>query len=114
MSPCREAPKPRVFNGAADFGFNFTCEMTAKNKAVIKGEITYHDTGTSIVGGSDFPGLRLHGVVDPMIFDRPPTCEHGGPDASWMRPSSTATTGPRTRGCCPRRPADSPSCLRPG
>ena len=32
-------------------GFDFTCEMTAKNKAVIKGEITYHDTGTSTVEG---------------------------------------------------------------
>ena len=40
------APSPAKPN----FGFNFTCEMTAKNKAVIKGEITYHDTGTSIVG----------------------------------------------------------------
>ena len=39
--------------------------MTAKNKDVIKGEITYHDTGTSIVEGVDFPEVRLHGVVDP-------------------------------------------------
>jgi len=57
-----------VFKGQANFGFNFTCGMTAKNKAVIKGEITYHDTGTSTVGGVDFPEIRLHGVVDPMTF----------------------------------------------
>ena len=40
-----------AFTGEANFGFNFTCGMTAKNKAVIKGEITYHDTGTSTVDG---------------------------------------------------------------
>jgi hypothetical protein len=57
-----------AFTGEANFGFNFTCEMTDKNKAVIKGEITYHDTGTSTVAGVDFPEVRLHGVVDPMIF----------------------------------------------
>jgi len=57
-----------VFKGQANFGFNFTCEMTTKNKAVIKGEITYHDTGTSTVGGVDFPEVRLHGIVDPMVF----------------------------------------------
>jgi hypothetical protein len=63
-----------VFKGQADFGFNFTCEVTAKNKEVIKGEITYHDTGTSTVGGVDFPEVRLHGVVDPMTFTAP-DCE---------------------------------------
>src|SRR5215217_4040566 len=57
-----------AYKGQADFGFNFTCEMTDKNKAVIKGEITYHDTGTSTVAGVDFPEVRLHGVVDPMTF----------------------------------------------
>ena len=39
-----------AFTGDANFGFNFTCEMKAKNKAVIKGQITYHDTGTSEIG----------------------------------------------------------------
>jgi hypothetical protein len=41
---------------------------------VIKGEITYHDTGTSTVAGVDFPEVRLHGVVDPMTFTAP-DCE---------------------------------------
>jgi hypothetical protein len=63
-----------VFKGQANFGFNFTCEVTAKNKEVIKGDITYHDTGTSTVGGVDFPEVRLHGVVDPMTFTAP-DCE---------------------------------------
>src|SRR5215204_1723696 len=57
-----------TFTGEANFGFNFTCEMTDKNKAVIKGEITYHDTGTSVVDGLPFGEIRLHGVVDPITF----------------------------------------------
>jgi hypothetical protein len=56
------------FTGAADFGFNFTCAMKAKNKAVIQGQITYHDTGTSVIGTKTFKPIRLHGVVDPMVF----------------------------------------------
>ena len=44
-----------AYKGDANFGSNFTCEVTAKNKEVIKGEITYHDTGTSTVAGVDFP-----------------------------------------------------------
>jgi hypothetical protein len=63
-----------AYKGEANFGFNFTCEVTAKNKEVIKGEITYHDTGTSTVEGVDFPEVRLHGVVDPMTFTAP-DCE---------------------------------------
>jgi hypothetical protein len=63
-----------TFTGEANFGFNFTCEMRDNNKAVIKGEITYHDTGTSTVEGVDFPEVRLHGVVDPMTFTAP-DCE---------------------------------------
>ena len=62
-----------TFTGDANFGFNFTCEMTAKNKAVIKGEITYHDTGTSNVEGF-ISEIRLHGVVDPLVFTAP-DCE---------------------------------------
>jgi hypothetical protein len=63
-----------TFTGEANFGFNFTCEMTDKNKAVIKGEITYHDTGTSVVDGLPFGEIRLHGVVDP-VFITAPECE---------------------------------------
>jgi hypothetical protein len=62
------------FTGEANFGFNFTCGMRAKNKAVITGEITYHDTGTSTVEGVDFPEVRLQGIVDPMVFTVP-DCE---------------------------------------
>jgi hypothetical protein len=63
-----------TFTGEADFGFNFTCGMKAKNKAVIQGEITYHDTGTSVIGTKTFKPIRLHGVVDPMVFTAP-DCE---------------------------------------
>jgi len=63
-----------AFTGDANFGFNFTCEMTAKNKAVIKGQITYHDTGSSEIEGVNFRPIRLHGVVDPM-FITAPECE---------------------------------------
>ena len=59
--------------------------MTAKKKAVIKGQITYHDTGTSTILSprrsgragtveTDFPEIRIHGVVDPMYFNVA-TCE---------------------------------------
>ena len=75
MSPCQGAQLSGTFTGEANFGFNFTCEVTAKNKEVIKGEITYHDTGTSSIGPDvDFPEVRLHGVVDPMTFTAP-DCE---------------------------------------
>src|SRR5215203_5140704 len=63
-----------VYTGEANFGFNFTCEMTDKNKAVIKGEITYHDTGTSVIEGLPFGEVRIHGVVDP-IFVTDHECE---------------------------------------
>jgi hypothetical protein len=62
------------FTGDANFGFNFTCGMTAKNKAVIKGQITYHDTGTSVVDTKTFKPIRLHGVVDPF-FTTAANCE---------------------------------------
>jgi hypothetical protein len=76
-------PVDGTFTGEANFGFNFTCEMTDKNKAVIKGEITYHDTGTThledvvispvdtepvVTKDLDFDPIRIHGVVDPMVF----------------------------------------------
>ena len=76
-------PVDGTFSGEANFGFNFTCEMTAKNKAVIKGEITYHDTGTTslndvvispvgtipvVTEDLEFDPIRIHGVVDPLVF----------------------------------------------
>jgi hypothetical protein len=63
-----------AFTGEANFGFNFTCEMRANNKAVIKGQITYHDTGTSEVDGVEFNPIRIHGVVDPF-FTTAENCE---------------------------------------
>jgi hypothetical protein len=62
------------YTGDADFGFNFTCEVeTAKKRAVIKGEITYHDdpSEVTLVGQpmpTEFPEIRLHGTVEPIIF----------------------------------------------
>jgi hypothetical protein len=61
-----------VFQGRANFGFNFTCEMKG-NKAQIKGQITYHDS-PSTIDGMLFPEIRLHGVVDPFFVDVP-SCE---------------------------------------
>lgn len=56
-----------VFNGRADFGFNFQCD------AGVKGQITYHDTSTK----GAFPGLRLHGTVDKVLIEGVPaaSCE---------------------------------------
>ena len=68
-----------TFTGEANFGFNFTCEMRDNNKAVIKGEITYHDTGTSVIEGLPFEEVRIHGVVDPLIFTAP-DCEAAAQD----------------------------------
>ena len=63
-----------AFTGEANFGFNFTCEMRANNKAVINGEITYHDTGTSVIGTKTFKPIKIHGVVDPF-FTTAENCE---------------------------------------
>ena len=41
---------------------------------MIKGEITYHDTGQAMLDEVDYPEIRLHGVVDPMTFTAP-DCE---------------------------------------
>jgi hypothetical protein len=68
LPPVPFPPVDGTFSGEANFGFNFTCEMTDKNKAVIKGEITYHDTGTSVIEGVPFTPIRIHGVVDPLVF----------------------------------------------
>jgi hypothetical protein len=62
------------FTGEANFGFNFTCEMRENNKAVIDGQITYHDTGTSVVGGLPFGEIRIEGDVDPF-FTTAENCE---------------------------------------
>lgn len=57
-----------VFQGRANYGFNFTCEAeTAKRKAVIKGQITYHDSA-STVDGLPFPEIRIHGTVEPIVI----------------------------------------------
>jgi hypothetical protein len=72
-----------VFQGDAEFGFNFFCEMTVKKnrpRAVITGEITYHDSPSSIILEGDleptlFPEIRLHGTVEPLIVPNVPSCE---------------------------------------
>ena len=59
------------YTGDANFGFNFTCEVeTAKKRTVIKGQITYHDDPSSHRGRrrSDFPEIRIHGTVKPIVF----------------------------------------------
>jgi len=63
-----------VFDGDANFGFNFTCHVDNQDRAVIRGKITYHDPGVSTVGGVDFPEIRLNGTVDPF-FTTAETCE---------------------------------------
>jgi hypothetical protein len=71
-------PGPVVdeFTGEANFGFNFTCEMaTTKKQAVIKGEITYHDDPSTIVGVQPFPEIRLHGNVDPILIMGVASCQ---------------------------------------
>src|ERR687894_2622228 len=63
-----------VFDGDANFGFNFTCHVDRQDRAVIRGKITYHDSGVSTVGGVDFPEIRLNGTVDPF-FTTAENCE---------------------------------------
>jgi hypothetical protein len=62
-----------VFKGEANFGFNFTCEMSKGNRARIQGEITYHDD-PSTVAAVPFPEIRLHGTVDPFFIEGVTTC----------------------------------------
>jgi hypothetical protein len=62
-----------VFNSQANFGYNFTCQMKGTNKALIQGEITYHDS-PSTIGGVNYPEIRIHGVVDPF-FVTVPRCD---------------------------------------
>ena len=66
-----------VYQGDAQFGFTFNCEMDTTKKrprAVIRGEIDYRDSGISTVGGIDFPEIRLHGTVEPLIVPNVPSC----------------------------------------
>jgi hypothetical protein len=66
-----------VYQGDAEFGFTFYCEMDTtkkRSRAVITGEITYHDSGLSTVGGLNFPEVRLHGTVEPLIVPNVPSC----------------------------------------
>jgi hypothetical protein len=76
------------YTGEANFGFNFTCEVdTAKKRAVIKGEITYHDDPSEVdvpvdpedpdspVVRTPFPEIRLHGTVEPLIIEGVDSCE---------------------------------------
>ncbi len=75
-----------VYQGDAEFGFNFYCEMeTTKKKprAVITGEITYHDSPSSITLEGDleptvFPEIRLHGTVEPLVVPNVPVVRGGG------------------------------------
>ena len=56
-----------LFQTQANFGFNFTCEMdTVKNRAVIRGTITYHDDPSMNPGA--LKGIRLNGTVDPILL----------------------------------------------
>jgi hypothetical protein len=64
-----------VYNGDANFGFNFTCHVDNRDRAVIRGKITYHDSGVSSVGGVDFPEIRLNGTVDPVFVEDVSTCQ---------------------------------------
>jgi hypothetical protein len=72
-----------VYQGDAEFGFTFNCEMdTTKKKprAVITGEIDYHDSPSSIILEGDleptlFPEIKLHGTVEPLIVPNVPSCE---------------------------------------
>jgi len=54
------------FNGTANFGFNFTCEVdTEKKRAVVRGTVTYHDDPSP-----GFPkGIKLQGTVDPFYIE---------------------------------------------
>jgi hypothetical protein len=68
-----------TYTGTANFGFNFTCEMRANNKAVIKGEITYHDSPSKILLVGDtlptaFPEIRIHGTVEPIVLTNIENC----------------------------------------
>ena len=79
-----------VYEGDAEFGFTFSCEMDTTKKrprAVITGEIEYHDAPSTIdvpvdpddpnspVVPTVFPAIDLHGTVEPLIVPNVPSCE---------------------------------------
>ena len=82
-----------VYEGDAQFGFTFSCEMDytkKKPRAVITGEIDYHDDPSTIdvpvdpdvpdvldspVVTTVFPEIDLHGTVEPLIVPNVPSCE---------------------------------------
>ncbi len=79
-----------VYQGDAEFGFTFNCEMDYTKKrprAVITGEIAYHDDPSTIDVPVDpdvpdgpavptvFPEIDLHGTVEPLIVPNVPSCE---------------------------------------
>jgi hypothetical protein len=79
-----------VYQGDAEFGFTFNCEMDYTKKrprAVITGEIDYHDDPSTIdvpvdpdipdgpVVTTVFPEIDLHGTVEPLIVPNVPSCE---------------------------------------
>jgi hypothetical protein len=77
-----------AYQGEANFGFNYTCEMNyPAKKAVIKGQITYHDSPSTIdvpvdpdfPGGpavrTEFPEIRIHGIVEPIVILNVENCE---------------------------------------
>jgi hypothetical protein len=57
-----------AFQTQANFGFNFTCEIdTVKQRAVIRGTITYHDDPSPNPGA--IQGIKLNGTVDPILLE---------------------------------------------
>jgi hypothetical protein len=72
-----------VYQGDADFGFTFNCDMEVKKgkpRAVITGAVTYHDDPSSItledgLEPTVFPEIRLHGIVEPLIVPNVGSCE---------------------------------------
>jgi len=83
MPPATLSRLQSVYQGDAELAFSFSCEMDTTKKrprAVITGEIDYHDDPSSIVLGADleptvFPEIRLHGTVEPLIVPNVPSCE---------------------------------------
>jgi hypothetical protein len=84
-----------VYDGDARFGFTFSCEMDytkKKPRAVITGEIDYHDGASTIdvpvdpevpespVVTTVFPEIDLHGTVEPLIVPNVPSCEEAVED----------------------------------
>jgi hypothetical protein len=75
--PAPGGPVGVVFDGQAQFGFNFTCEIeTAKKRAVIRGTITYHDDPSTLAP----KGIKLNGTVDPLFIPNTTNCADAGTD----------------------------------